>query len=79
MHRLIQRLLQIDAAFKHKDPVYRKNERGPDGMPRKTRYYVCCAEARDGVMCYRLKDELPPSGHFVTDWIPENDLREWPE
>ncbi|CAD6583873.1 MAG: hypothetical protein ASARMPRED_001528 [Alectoria sarmentosa] len=69
--------LQVDTLFEHKDAVYIKDERGPDGMPKKTKYYVCCAEPFEGVMHYRLKDEPPPSEHYVTGWIPENSIREW--
>lgn len=71
--------LPIETSYKRGQAVYRSNERGNDGMPKKTKYYVCCAEPRDGVMHYRLKDEPPPSEHFVTGWIPENFVREWSE
>ena len=77
---LTSRFPQTDPSFQHKAAVYVANDRGSDGMPRKERYYVCCNAMMQGVMCYRLKDVPPPPCEFhVTDWIPEQSLREWTE
>ncbi|KAL2050245.1 hypothetical protein ABVK25_009472 [Lepraria finkii] len=69
--------IPVVPAYEYGQAVYNSHEIGQGGRLVINKYYVCCAEIRDGIMCYRLKDQPPPSANFVTGWIREGSLRRW--